>query len=378
MNLIKTTKIQPEEVNIIVAKTSDNENKIAALGKGFEIGRIPLKEEKHKKITLCTSTVYAGCDFYSENALTFVVSDCHKKNTIVDIGTELVQIAGRQRLESNPFRNFIVFIYNSTVSEIDKEEFAELIGEKWEISNEFAESNNNLSDKAKQKKREEVCRNQRILHYNDDYVTYNEITEKFEVNKMAYLYERYAYDLLHIYKGGITVIKEQLNNPFFDITGKQEYIDNMNEQIEAITSNEGFADRMKRYCDYKDKKGICINMAIVELGQRYPQLNDYYEALGGDKIRALGFKEKSIINEVSNRKKIGDVCFFLDKRNIDGQRMITNDIKQILSEIYAKMGIEKAAKATDLQNIYGYEIKECKVCMEDGTRKNGYIIKKRK
>jgi hypothetical protein len=48
----------------------------------------------------------------------------------------------------------------------------------------------------------------------------------------------------------------------------------------------------------------------------------------------------------------------------------------MLSDIYAKLGMNKAAKATDLQNLYGYDIKECKVRVEDGSRKNGYEIKK--
>lgn len=50
--------------------------------------------------TFCTSTAYAGCDFYSTNAATFVISDCNRPNTAVDIATELVQIAGRRRLVS--------------------------------------------------------------------------------------------------------------------------------------------------------------------------------------------------------------------------------------------------------------------------------------
>lgn len=165
-------------------------------------------------------------------------------------------------------------------------------------------------------------------------------------------------------------------NPFFDITGKQEYIDNMNEQVEAIISKESFKDRMERYCKYRNKKGVCINMSIVELGHRYPELKDYYETLGGDKIKALGFKEKAIINEISNRKKIGNVCFFLDQRNIDGQRITTDDIKRMLSGIYAKLEMKKAAKATDLQNLYGYEIKDCRMRMKDGSRKNGFEITK--
>ena len=70
---------------------------MANLGEGFEIGTIPMKGEPHKMVTLCTSTAYAGCDFYSTCASTYVICSSNRACTSVDIGTELQQIAGRQR-----------------------------------------------------------------------------------------------------------------------------------------------------------------------------------------------------------------------------------------------------------------------------------------
>ena len=61
---IETLELKPEEVNIIVGNSDDNDKQIARIGKGFTRGRIPLKGETHKKFTFCTSTAYAGCDFY--------------------------------------------------------------------------------------------------------------------------------------------------------------------------------------------------------------------------------------------------------------------------------------------------------------------------
>ena len=80
MNIIKQTELNPEEVNIIVGNSDDNDRQIARIGEGFKRGRIPLKGETHKKFTFCTSTAYAGCDFYSTNAATFVISDCNRPN----------------------------------------------------------------------------------------------------------------------------------------------------------------------------------------------------------------------------------------------------------------------------------------------------------
>lgn len=116
-NIIHQTKIPPEDVNIIVANTEENKTIIKENGKEYGIGTIPLEEEPHKMFTFCTSTAFAGCDFYSTCASTFVISDNKKVHTSIDIATELVQIAGRQRLACNPFRKTVVFIYNVDIGE---------------------------------------------------------------------------------------------------------------------------------------------------------------------------------------------------------------------------------------------------------------------
>lgn len=130
VKLIDYTKLNPDEVNIIVGNSSDNDTKIAKLDGGFERGRIPLKGEPHKMFTFCTSTAFAGCDFYSTNATTFVISDNKMVNTTIDIATDLVQIAGRQRLAENPFRRYLLFIYNVGACEKSKEEFERELAEK--------------------------------------------------------------------------------------------------------------------------------------------------------------------------------------------------------------------------------------------------------
>ena len=67
----------------------------------FDIGRIPLKDEKPKLITAmhfhCLSLEWI-CILVMH--LHLVISDCNKINTTVDISTELVQIAGRLRMRT--------------------------------------------------------------------------------------------------------------------------------------------------------------------------------------------------------------------------------------------------------------------------------------
>lgn len=123
LNIIRKAGLLADEVNLIVGNSADNDSMIAQLGNGFTRGRIPLKGEPHKMFTFCTSTAFAGCDFYSTNATSFVISDGKRVNTTIDIATDLVQIAGRQRLAENPFRKHIVFVYNKSTLDLSEEDF---------------------------------------------------------------------------------------------------------------------------------------------------------------------------------------------------------------------------------------------------------------
>ena len=55
-----------------------------------------------------------------------------------------------------------------------------------------------------------------------------------------------------------------------------------------------------------------------------------------------------------------------------GERMSTEDIKRIMTEIYATYGIRKKGVATQLERDYGIRLKPIKVTMPDGIRKGGY------
>ena len=90
-NIVRQTKLPPEDVNIIVADTEENRKLVRQIDEGFDIGSIPLEGEPHKMFTFCTSTAFAGCDFYSTCASTFIISDNKKVHTSIDIATELAQ-----------------------------------------------------------------------------------------------------------------------------------------------------------------------------------------------------------------------------------------------------------------------------------------------
>ena len=378
VNIIKQTGLQSDEVNIIVAFTGENEFLVKKLvkdkqGKYYEIGSIPLKGEPHKKFTFCTSTAFAGCDFYSTCASTFVVSDNKKAYTSIDIATELAQIAGRQRLECNPFRNTITFIYNVDVGESKESSYKATLNEKWQKSVKNANYKNSVTDKdLKEDLIKETNDSQRLNKYSISYVWYDSVNQRFSVNRMAYLNDNFSYDVQkENYLDGISV-RKQLEDSGFNVNENEVHSD-YEEQLECIIKKEGFSNRMKRYCEYRKNKENCqyfIADAIME--RQYEDLKLYYDSLGYERIKALGYKESNLKNEMMSKQ----VTYYLYKefRTIFpvGTRLLTDIIKLKMEEVYARYGIRQKGVASHLEKKFGIKIKSVKIPLADGSRKGGY------
>lgn len=371
VNIIKQTELKPEEVNIIVGNSDDNDKQIARIGEGFKRGRIPLKGETHKKFTFCTSTAYAGCDFYSTNAATFVISDCNRPNTAVDIATELVQIAGRQRLACNPFRQFLTFVYNVNAEEVEQETFNEHLCRKVNVTLDEIRDNNNAGEALRAKRIKDFRRIPDNVKYQDSYTMYDEQKGEFVFNRLAYVNEQYCFDVQKFnYQNGV-IVKKLLQDSSFDVSENQTYAV-YQEQLKHLIKKEPFVDRMQAYCEYRSKQGLIVNLAMSTLESKYPELRYYYEALGADRIKALNYKEKKLLNEIHIMKTKNKIRHELHGIIHIGDRILTTDIQQTLHDVYDRLGIDKSLKATDLNEFF--EIHPVKIPTANG-RKNGFEIR---
>ena len=371
VNIIKQTELKPEEVNIIVGNSEDNDRQIARIGEGFKRGTIPLKGETHKKFTFCTSTAYAGCDFYSTNAATFVISDCNRPNTAVDIATELVQIAGRQRLACNPFRQFLTFVYNVNAEEVEQETFNEHLCRKVNVTLDEIRDNNNAGEALRAKRIKDFRRIPDNVKYQDSYTMYDEQKGEFVFNRLAYVNEQYCFDVQKFnYQNGV-IVKKLLQDSSFDVSENQTYAV-YQEQLKHLIKKEPFVDRMQAYCEYRAKQGLIVNLAMPTLESKYPELRYYYEALGVDRIKALNYKEKKLLNEIHIMKTKNKIRHELHGIIHIGDRILTTDIQQTLHDVYDRLGIDKSPKATDLNEFF--EIHPVKIPTANG-RKNGFEIR---
>lgn len=363
-NIIKQTNLQPEEVNIIVANSEENRKLLKKIGKEYDSGVIPLKGEEHKQFTFCTSTAYMGVDFYSETASTFVISNCKKVNTAVDITTELCQIAGRQRLEANPFRRHIIFIYNTTKEEISEAEFNRQIKVKADFSELKISQYQTLSPEMKALERKNILNTCKTIGNEAFYLTYNEAEDSFEYNKLAELSDRLSFEVQnHTYKNGLMVRKELIATDKFDLAENQAYVA-FSEYLRGDIQRNSFRDRMKQYLTYKESDNKFVRALCFWLDEEDERLRSYYDLLGADKIRALSCDEANLKKEVAAISKEGLVEYKLKQKLHHLQRISKPDLKQLIQQVYNEAGMNKTAKATDIVK-FGFDTKEVKIKLND-------------
>lgn len=376
-SIIKKCELVPDEVNIIVGNSEENDKKISKIGKGFSRGRLPLKGEPHKKFTFCTSTAFAGCDFYSTVASSFVICDPMRSNTTIDIATDLVQIAGRQRLQENPFRRFLTMVYKVGNFERSEDEFiADMERRRRLTDSEIADVLGTVDPELREKKIKDIMRLQRMCNFSETFTMYDADSGNVCFNDFAYASQQYVYDLQkHNYANGIAV-RNLLESSGFALQGNQSYeaSDDYAQQMEQMVTTESFADRIKNYCELRDSNSIYA-LALNNIESRFPQLKLFYEELGSERIRALGYKEKELKNEVNIRHLNNRLTEEMCRCFPIGDKLYSRDeIKGIMEAVFTKAGINKIGKITELEELYKVKMQLVKATVSVGVRKNRYKV----
>ena len=258
------------------------------------------------------------------------------------------------------------------IGESNADVYKEAIEQKLEKSIKMAEWKNGAPDYFKKDVIKETSEMQNIKKYSESYVRYDEKSDSFTVNRWAYLNELFAYDVQHENYQDSIIVKKQLEESGFGIKGEEKRSD-YKEQLKCILVKEGFADRMKRYCELRQLKETNPYYLADEIMERqYEDLRLYYDRLGYERIKALGFKEKDLKNELERCYRENDIKRKFREVFIVGERMSTEDIKRTMTEIYANYGIRKNGVAKQLERDYGIRLKSVKVKMPGGIRKGGY------
>jgi len=367
VNIIRHLKLSPEDVNIIVADNEDNKYLIKKLGDRFCRGTLPIKGEPNKKVTFCTSTAYYGCDFYSDCATTFVVSDCNSQCKTIDIQTELPQIAGRQRNSNNPFAKEIYLIYNVNNRDIDEETFNNELNLAILADTEIIQKNSNLSEDA-------IERFIKLLSNKDNssFICYD--GTKLLLNDMAILNTEYRYWNNRQYsKYGIWVKKQINDTNQLESTG-DVMIAKTETFVKSIIKRNSFEDRLKRLVELKEMPNtFSTNYELATSPMRFGELQEYIDKLDISTIKHCSYQKSKLDAEILNKSK----QYKLNQINIANyfsydEFLTGKQIKTRLQHIYDSLGINKKAKTKDLEN-YGLSLRYTSRSI-DGTKQNGYVI----
>ena len=372
VSIVKKSGLREDEVNILCARTPENIKKIKKSLK-MEIGKVPLKGQPHKMITLCTRTVYLGADFYSTNAMSYILSDANIETLAVDITLDLPQILGRQRLNENPWKNRATLLYKTLNSSKlrDKELFKEELERKINTTNNLLSAYQTSATPAiKHSLAEKYQTSAKTENYKKDYVavnTHDGTDLKPVFNKLVMVSEKRAYDIQQLdYADRFTVFNQV--SKLIDSCTRKKIIDFLGN-FEAL---DNFHDKMKLICetDFSDEERsfILIQIPII--------YKNYYIALGPSRLKALSYNMTYIKREISDMSiNIEDMRDLILSRFLVGESYSFTNAKEIFKEIYESMSYSATPKATDLEKYF--EVKKKKVVNKyTGSRDNGYEILK--
>lgn len=334
----------------IIAATGLDKNTVRAVyGKDNKtnIPGIPNSEvtDPVKKINFYTSTVFEGCDIYDENGVTLIVSDASKEHSLLDISTQITQIAGRIRNSNYAEKVYHFFNTNKYLDSkfITAEEYRKRIKKQLEEEKKALEfiNKSSISDKLAKGLEFAVKSN-----------------GKYEIEEYRIILELRQYSIMRgFYRTSVNVINEYKKNGLnavLEVSNSKEYIklENKREVYYMIK------DAVNSLRELDDELQIQLKMS--EIYEENSWLGEAIETLGLDVIEDLNYSERKIKTELKKMSltegKNDDykVYKFLNHyRGLKKGEFISRaEAKDLIQRVYDELGIGLKAKATDLNKYY--------------------------
>lgn len=358
-NILQYCNLTKDEVKIVCADNEQNRAKLA----GYTISN---SRSENKPFTFITSKSFEGADYFSDSGVCFVVSNSSNTNTLLDISTDIYQIAGRIRTATNPFRNIIIHIFNTTGKrdlslDITYPQMVQKVEDDMEGAKELINLVNS-SDKAKKAA-------EKIL--NRDYIMIDK-DGKYFVNDMLIKLDLFTFKLEQsIYKDGISIMKNYNQNGI--ITTAPEY-DRLAGNISTTAKKITFKEAFLRYVELSKNLFTLDDSEVKQLIAAQPLVVEAYDRLGADRVKSLRYVKKSIEaalitvdDDKSNENKIAKLL----QNRISIGFTATADIQLALAESYTAVGVDRKAKASDIEKYFNCKSTTKRI---DGKVKRGYEI----
>ena len=334
--ILKHCNLTNDNARIICADTEDNRKKLGDFN-------ISTSNSANKQFTFITCKSFEGVDYFSDSAISFVVSSASAEHTKLAIDTDIPQIVGRIRSKNNPFRNKIVHIYNRTNKDIDLittfEEMTDITNRTEEAAKQQIEKYNNATTRAEKIAIKRLINNDLILE-TEDGIYYNDAILKldlynFKVNQI-------------IYKSGISVRTE------YQERGVQTTAITYNkEDGEIKTENETKAITFK---EAYLKALSCQDLVQRDQYLKVDLVKEAIEKLTPEEVRAARYTKKAVkellISKNEKLNQFTKAIKMIKKEMPYNEFVPVAKVKEMLANVYEILGIEKKAKATDITAFF--------------------------
>lgn len=323
-SIVKTLNIPQEDVRIICSKQDKNESKLV----GYKIENT---KDPVKKFNFYTSTCFEGCDLLDENGKIFVLCDGAKAHTLVDISTQLHQIAGRIR---NIKDTSVNLIYKTTrYIDVTEEEFNRSINENIRIGNEIVEGVVN----------EEAMKALDLNYINSKYITFED--NKLHFEEVFLNADKANFEISKTYSCKANISAKLVQN-FEVVEVKKEWEEEITKYQEEKVDKLSFREQCLMYANLTECEFSFI-----------PKFNDdvikSVDKLGIDRLEELNFHKGHIKEQLIKLLDISDEQKIFKAINLNKFDFYkASDLKAKFQTVYNHLGIKKTAKGSDIKNYY--------------------------
>lgn len=374
LKIIADNKLTPDDTRVICADNYENAKNLRRIG--FEIGHFPGKDEyktENRTFTFATRCSFEGADLYSDCACVYIFSDSNRDNLSLDISIDLVQIIGRCRTFSNPYRDEIRYYYKCKDAEdIDLNEATNTINHKMDVSYKLFQYYQNVSDPDVLDIVEDAQTGKRP--YGKNYLTVFEDVggeRKVGINHLVRLAELRAIDIKKQYRSRNTLLALLKDNR---IVARELYdgLDPMFAQfLNEIDKAPTYNDKIRIYTS-----GCLSSQQLRQWAEACPDIpsryKEYYNVLGPEVIRNLNYDRKKLDSELDFLNAKERIAAELRKSILIGKEYTNRLLKAILQSAYQKNGLAKTGFAKQITMFFpkSYPTK----VVIDGKENNGYRI----
>ena len=323
LKIVKECRLKVDDVAILCADSTRNDYKIRGYKRVDKPNNLP-------KYTFITSSGFQGIDLDDNKAMNIIVSNTTKDHQMINLLTDLKQATSRQRNKSNPNYNRFIYIYNQNNFEKSESELLKIV----ENSKKQVSDNCQLLNELKEKGDSKLESTLKTFNESKLFTTYSIIKDgKFTVNQLAF-----NADLYFILETRKQFVKG------FNVIGLLPIKPIEIEQPKVI-SRFSYNSLLEKYKSSLNNTQIQFD-EDERATENYKIIDQYYKQYG--KFTYNSTYAKKMLGAIGNDwKKI-----YLEIRNtIQIKRYKKKEIKEIMTSIYKKYGVERKAKETDLYDF---------------------------